>query len=548
MKKSELIHLKNEMLSANLLANFVSVFLVNTLMVKAESPIADYNVLVVNRIDMMFTFGAFVFVIILTLFYERPIRRYLRGLFERVTIPQDVEIKARSRLLNEPFFIIAVDLGIWLLAAIVYPMMFWVLDAGSYSVQRVLFIALSNGLITITLAFFLLEHVLQKRLTPYFFPNGGLYAVPKTIHIRIRTRLIALLLACNIIPLFSIIQLHSRITHTQQIPAYALERLHSAIFINASIFMGLAICLTMLVSRNMTLPFKEIIQTLRLVRSGRFDKKVQVTTNDEIGYTGDVINEMTEGLIERDRMQQSLDLAREVQLNLLPKEDLNINGFEIAGKSVYCDETGGDYYDFINMDEEGGQKIGVVIGDVSGHGIPSALLMATVRAFLRQRASNEGSTARIISDVNRQLARDVEDSGQFMTMFFLTIDAANKQIEWVRAGHDPAIIYDPATDSFEELGGPGMALGVDQECIYKDNKKYGLSKGQIICLGTDGIWEVRNKKGEMLGKEPIVNGIRENSALGAKQILDAIFNTVDKFLSGAKKEDDITSVIIKIQD
>ena len=548
MKKSELFHLKNEMLSANLIANLVGVFFINTLLAKAETLIPDYNALVVKRIDMIFTIGAFVCAIILILSYERPIRHYLRGIFEQVSVPQDVRIKARRRLLNEPFFIIAVDLGIWLLATIVYPMMFWVLDAGSYSIQRVLFIALGNGLITITVAFFLLEHVLQKRLAPYFFPNGGLHAVPKTLHIRIRTRLVALLLACNLIPLISIIQLHSRITDTQYNPAYALERLHSAIFINAFIFMGLAICLTMLVSRNLALPFKEIIETLRLVRNGRFDKKVQVTSNDEIGYTGDVINEMTEGLMERDRMQQSLGLAREVQQNLLPREDLNFDGFDIAGKSVYCDETGGDYYDFISMNDKAEKKIGVAIGDVSGHGIPSALLMATARAFLRQRASNGGSTARIISDVNRQLVRDVEDSGQFMTMFFLAIDAANKQVEWVRAGHDPALIYDPATDSFKELGGPGLALGVDQDCIYDDNRKSGLSKGQIIYLSTDGVWEVRNKNGEMLGKEPIVSVIRENCALGAKQILDAIFNTVDNFLSGAKKEDDITSVIIKIQD
>ena len=96
-----------------------------------------------------------------------------------------------------------------------------------------------------------------------------------------------------------------------------------------------------LVSRNLALPFGEIIQTFRGVRNGRFDKKVQVTTNDEIGYTGDVINEMTEGLIEREKMQQSLNLAREVQQNLLPKRNLKVNGFDIAGKSIYCDETGG---------------------------------------------------------------------------------------------------------------------------------------------------------------------------------------------------------------
>jgi sigma-B regulation protein RsbU (phosphoserine phosphatase) len=275
---------------------------------------------------------------------------------------------------------------------------------------------------------------------------------------------------------------------------------------------------------------------------------VQVFSNDEIGYTGDAINEMTKGLIERERMQQSLNLAKEVQQNLLPKSNQKVNGFDIAGKSVYCDETGGDYYDIIVIDDAAEQKIGVAIGDVSGHGIPSALLMATVRSSLRQRASLPGKTARIISDVNRQLVKDVEDSGQFMTMFFLALDAETRQLEWVRAGHDPAIIYDPGSDSFSELGGSGIALGVDAEWIYEDNRKTDFSNGQIIFLSTDGIWEARNKKGEMLGKEPILNAIRQNASSEATRIIDAIFDILDRFIGEVKIEDDITSVVIKMQD
>jgi sigma-B regulation protein RsbU (phosphoserine phosphatase) len=275
---------------------------------------------------------------------------------------------------------------------------------------------------------------------------------------------------------------------------------------------------------------------------------VQVFSNDEIGYTGDAINEMTKGLIERERMQRSLNLAKEVQQNLLPKSNLKVNGFDIAGKSVYCDETGGDYYDFISIGDNEKQKIGVAIGDVSGHGIPSALLMATVRSSLRQRASLPGSIAKIITDVNRQLVKDVEDSGQFMTMFFLALDTATRQLEWVRAGHDPAIFYDPRSDSFNELGGSGIALGVDAEWIYEDNKKTDFPNGQIIFLSTDGIWEARNKKGEMLGKEPILNAIRQNSSSDAGQIIDAIFDILDKFIGEVKIEDDITSVVIKMQN
>jgi sigma-B regulation protein RsbU (phosphoserine phosphatase) len=247
-------------------------------------------------------------------------------------------------------------------------------------------------------------------------------------------------------------------------------------------------------------------------------------------------------------MQHSLNLAKEVQQNLLPKKNLKVKGYDIAGKSVYCDETGGDYYDFITIGEDDKYKIGVAIGDVSGHGISSALLMATARSSLRQRASLPGSIAKIVTDVNRHLVNDVEDSGQFMTLFFLAFDSVTRQLEWVRAGHDPAILYDPRSDSFIELGGSGIALGIDAEWIYEDNKKTDFSNGQIIFLSTDGIWEARNKKGDMLGKEPILNAIRQHSSSDSEQIIDAVFNLLDEFIDDAKIEDDITSVIIRCTD
>jgi sigma-B regulation protein RsbU (phosphoserine phosphatase) len=157
------------------------------------------------------------------------------------------------------------------------------------------------------------------------------------------------MVACSLIPLLSILHIIHRTPLIQPDATAALEQLRSAISAYVFVFLSLSFFLTVLVSRNLTSPFKEIIQTLKGVRNGRFDKKVRVTSNDEIGYTGDVINEMTKGLIERERMQQSLNLAKEVQQNLLPKNNLKINGFDIAGKSVYCDETGGDYYDFISI-------------------------------------------------------------------------------------------------------------------------------------------------------------------------------------------------------
>jgi hypothetical protein len=117
----------------------------------------------------------------MTLLYEKPIRHYLNALFRRTSIPQDLKLKARQRLLNEPFVLIALDFSMWVLSAIVWSTIYWAYDSGTQMILRSLYNGLSIGLITITVAFFLLEHVLQKRLAPYFFPDGGLSAIPKTL-------------------------------------------------------------------------------------------------------------------------------------------------------------------------------------------------------------------------------------------------------------------------------------------------------------------------------------------------------------------------------
>jgi sigma-B regulation protein RsbU (phosphoserine phosphatase) len=540
-------HLKNEMLGANFLANFVGVFLVNGLLILAEGtpPAIIWTHPVAYWTDALFTPFAFVFVTVATLVYEKPIRQYLNAFFKGKSSSPDIERNARRRLLNEPFALIILDLSMWLLAAVVYPAVHWAYGGGTNMMQRALYLNISTGLITVTMAFFLLEHILQKKLAPLFFPNGGLTSIPRTMRIRIRTRLAALLFACNLIPLISIMLIMTRVDGLHQNAATTLHQLRKAIYINVAVFLGIGIYLTGLVSKNLTIPFTEIIQALRWVRNGCFDKKVRVTTNDEIGYTGDVINEMTEGLKERERLQQSLDIAMEVQQNLLPRDDPEIGGLDIAGTSIYCEETGGDYYDYLMTGENGQKKICVVVGDVADHGIPSALLMTTARAFLRQRTSRSGELDKVVSDVNRQLTRDVEDSGRFMTLFICEIDRHNQVLHWVNAGHDPAMIYNREVGTFEELVGNSLPLGVSETADYqKFDKK--ITPGQIIMIGTDGIWESQSPQGEMFGKKRFKEIIRNNASRPAKDIIQAVIEEVDRFCHPLQKADDVTLVITKI--
>ncbi len=266
----------------------------------------------------------------------------------------------------------------------------------------------------------------------------------------------------------------------------------------------------------------------------------------ENGRTDQFIN-LGQHLKEHRRMRRSLSLAKEVQQNLLPRKTPQLIGLDIAGKSIYCDETGGDYFDYHDLGEGDHEKLGVAIGDVSGHGISAALLMAAVRAALRQRISLRGSLKDIISDVNRQLVSDIEDSGQFIGLFYLVVDPLKRSIKWVRAGLSPAVLYDPETDSIEALNGPGVALGVDSGLQYAENEKHNMKTGQIIVLATDGILEARNPEGRMFGKDAIVNVVRQNKYADAKQLLNAVFDDLKRFRREVELEDDITLVVIKIK-
>ena len=249
---------------------------------------------------------------------------------------------------------------------------------------------------------------------------------------------------------------------------------------------------------------------------------------------------------EHGRVRQSLTLAMEVQQNLLPQATPRIAGLDIAGTSIYCDETGGDYYDYLTAGDAAEGKLGVVVGDVSEHGIPSALLMATVRAQIRQRYDQTGGIEQVISDVNRQLALDVQDTGRFMTLFMAEIDRKNDRIFWLNAGHEPAVIYTPQADTFDEMAvGGSLPLGIADTFEYRVSRQ-DIAPGQIIAIATDGIFETLNPKGDMFARPRFYDIIRQNAAGSAGRILQATLEAVNTFRKDLPPEDDLTLVVIKI--
>ncbi|MFZ7126312.1 MAG: SpoIIE family protein phosphatase [Desulfobacterales bacterium] len=255
-------------------------------------------------------------------------------------------------------------------------------------------------------------------------------------------------------------------------------------------------------------------------------------------------------IIDITQQKRSLALAGEVQRALLPQQAPGINGFEIAGRTWSCDEIGGDYFDYLLEEECEQPHLDVIVGDVTGHGVEAALLMTTARAFLRMqtKAAPCSPISRIITEMNRNLVQEMMDSGWFMTLFALRIDLGMKQVQWVRAGHPSAVVYDPLRDQFRELRGEGIALGMDGEAVYSENVDTASADGQVIAIGTDGIWEALDRNGFAYGKERLRRVIRGSAHRGADAILGAVFEDLKAFSAGVVQEDDITLVIVKVGD
>jgi phosphoserine phosphatase RsbU/P len=299
-------------------------------------------------------------------------------------------------------------------------------------------------------------------------------------------------------------------------------------------------------SRSFTLNISKLAKAVDRVASGDFQARVQLKSRDELGELGKTFNEMIPELEERVYMKQALDFAVEVQQSLFPSKVPDIEGMDIAAKSLYCHETGGDFYDFIDLRRGNKTYTGMAVGDVTGHGISAALLMATSRAFLKARLTQPGTMGQIMTDINRLVAEDTVETSQFVTLFYLEIEHEEKNFCWIRAGHDPAILYDPRSDEFSSMEGPGPALGISSDFEYKETPCLKFRSGQILLIGTDGIWETRNPEGKMFKKQRVKTVIREHSSNSASRILDSIISALSDFRGTQLQDDDITLIVIKI--
>lgn len=246
---------------------------------------------------------------------------------------------------------------------------------------------------------------------------------------------------------------------------------------------------------------------------------------------------------EQERIKRELMVAQQIQQRLLPSDLPQPEGYEVAATNWPCDETSGDYYDAIPY---GDGRVALVVGDVSGHGLGPALIMASTRAQLHASLAVEPDLVRVMTNVNRFLERDIPENA-FMSFFLGSLDPAARTFQYVSAGHNPPYLRTP-DGVVHHLGKTGPVLGVMEDAPYGESASHTLTPGMVLMLYTDGIYEAKGPDGEMYDEHRLEASFAAHAAAGgnAQSVLDGVLADLQSFVGDAAFDDDVTCLVLRV--
>jgi serine phosphatase RsbU (regulator of sigma subunit) len=283
---------------------------------------------------------------------------------------------------------------------------------------------------------------------------------------------------------------------------------------------------------------------------GNLTRRIDIKGSDELGRLADIINTMAANLeraqkemLEKQRMQAELKTARVIQSALLPESFPKMAGLSFGAFYLARNESGGDYYDFIDLGEN---RLALAMADVSGHGVASGLVMAMTRTLLHVYCRKTTDTKKILELINTHLHENTA-SNYFVTMFFGILDAKTLQIRFSSAGHSPGIIL--RRNKIMEIPAGGIALGAVSTDIMSgltDLKTLQLQRGDYFVQYTDGVYEAQNAAGEEFGMERFHAALLKGFGKGPDEIITGVTHALDSFTGRVPQHDDVTFFVMKI--
>ncbi len=269
-------------------------------------------------------------------------------------------------------------------------------------------------------------------------------------------------------------------------------------------------------------------------------------------------DELKVELRKKERLDRELEIGAEIQLRLLPRQCPTIPGLSLAARCQPANRVGGDYYDFIPISHKLTQtpvkagnpsnRLGLVIGDVMGKGVPAGLIMTMTRGMLRAEVLNEHSPAQILQHLNQVMYADLENSHRFVTLFYSEYDPQTRKLTFSNAAHNPPLLWQAATKSVKRLDTLGMLIGLDAHSSYED-AQVQLESGDTIIYYTDGLTDAANQSGDRFDEENLIRDFKLacRYCQEPQEILEYLFAQVHKF-SGASNQnkDDMTLIVMQI--
>ena len=300
-------------------------------------------------------------------------------------------------------------------------------------------------------------------------------------------------------------------------------------------------------------PIQVLTDGVRAIGDGSFESKLEISGPAEIGAIASVFNEITDkfkraqnSILEQEKLHKEMEVAKEIQHSLLPRHQPTVSGYDIASLYQAAAEVGGDYYDFVQVDED---TIGVVVADVSGKGVPGSLVMTMIRTALRMEARGNKNASDVMSKMNAFVTDDMK-KGMFVTMFYVILDSHNRVISYASAGHNPMILYRHETSETFFLNPRGFPVGIslpDEDLFRKSIslEKIKLKKNDMLLIYTDGVTEAMNERREQYGEDRLIALIKEYGKLSPESFMQRLEADIHKFTAGHAQNDDITVVAVK---
>ena len=300
-------------------------------------------------------------------------------------------------------------------------------------------------------------------------------------------------------------------------------------------------------------PIQVLSDSVRAIGEGTMVAEVGGSGNEEIDEIARAFNEVTAkfraaqgNLVEQERLQKEMQVAQEIQQSLLPRNVPEIEGYEIGALYRAAKEVGGDYYDFVQVDE---RTVGVVVADVSGKGVPGSLVMTMIRTALRMEARGNRSASDVMARMNTFVTEDMK-KGMFVTMFYVVLDSVNRVVTYASAGHNPMILYRGESDATYFLKPKGIPVGIDapDADLFRRTisvERLTLKQEDMLVIYTDGITEAMNPAREQFGEGRLLAAIKKYGHLSAQEFSQELDREIHEFTLGALQNDDITLVAIK---